>query len=620
MSYRNSEQCQQQLADIEAIDYFFAQQMSLELAPQRPELLFHLLLALQWALRQGHSCLPLSQVANKLFWDDREADKKGYLFPSQDRLADCLATISCAPDANKGVVYDAETGLLYIRRYWLFEGEVAAALQSKLQLSPLSGQQQARLTGLLPQLFPVASAASLAEPDWQQVAVANAMGRKLSIISGGPGTGKTYTVTRLLAALQAAHECQLQIQMAAPTGKAAQRLKESIADAKCDMLKQGIDAAIVEAIPEQAATLHRLLGYRPQSLDLKFNREQPLRCDLLLIDEVSMIDLPMMARVLRALPDDATLVLLGDAEQLPSVEVGRVMADLTCAEHPGYSPQAAAQINELCGQQVPTAINANYDHLTLLTQSRRFGGEIGVFAKEVIEADIDATTKRLMDRCVQQISFQHNDANQLSYINAAMVEEWLPLASAHYFLDIARASTLDEAFAALARFRVLVPTRVGDRGVEQLNVRIEQWLAQRNGRIKPEQHYAGRPVMVTQNSYSTGLFNGDVGLIWPMEDGRLAAWFEQEGLGYKRISLARLPQVETVYAMTIHKTQGSEFAHVALLLPEQESPLLTPELLYTGLTRAKQHLYVAGGQHIWRAALAQKSERYSGLAERMQDR
>lgn len=616
MIYTDSSVCQQQLNDIEAIDYFLAEQVIKELKQQEEPVFFHLLLALQWALRHGHSCLPLQKVADKTFWDDAENELRGFCFPPLEKIYESLKGIAIFAEDNAPVVLDNQA--LYLRRYWQYEVEVAAALARRMSLTQLKPTNISILKSIFNQLFiETLSNKSRLEIDWQQVSVANALARRLSIISGGPGTGKTYTVTRLLAALQAAHDGRLKILMAAPTGKAAQRLKESISKAKKDLLKLEIDENIVHAIPEEAITLHRLLGFRPNSLKLRHDKKHPLKCDVLLIDEVSMIDLPMMARVLRALPEDARLILLGDADQLPSVETGSVLADIVCHEHSGYEAEAATQIKAISGQIVPENNMSRYSHVTLLKQSRRFGGEIGAIAQEVIAAQAEQSWHRLKHQEQQFINFNHQDKSQLSYFSDTLFDGWLIQSCDHYFLKISRAETLYDAFSALSAFRILLPTRVGARGVEQLNKTIEQCLRRKNTAVFPGSNYKGRPIMVSRNSYDTHLFNGDVGLIWPDDNAKLVAWFEKEDGQYRQISLARLPAIETVYAMTIHKTQGSEFNHVAIVLPQQELSILSPELLYTGLTRAKEHLYIIGSESVWKSALSSRTWRYSGLRKRL---
>ncbi len=617
MIYPDSMKCQQKLDDIEAIDYFMARQISIELNKSDDSLLFHLLLALQWGLRQGHSCLPIKEVMKKTYWANSEQEIEGYSFPSLDKISACLATIAIAADDNMPVVFDDQA--LYLRRYWQFEVEIARILKTRMTLTAVSAQALSRAKAIFSHLFnePSSGESETDEPDWQKVSVANALGRRLSIISGGPGTGKTYTVTRLLITLQAVNNGALKILMAAPTGKAAQRLKESITEAKEDLSCRPIDRKVVDSIPEQAATLHRLLGFHPNSLRLNYNSSHPLNCDVLLIDEASMIDLPMMARVLRALPDEAILILLGDADQLPSVETGSVLSDIACHPHPGYKLDAVEQIKRISAQDVKKNKDSHYSHLTLLTKSRRFGGEIGAIAAEVINAQAQESWQRLLNNEQDKINFEHKEKGLISYLPDSLYEPWLSRACRHYFLKISTAQTLQQAFSALADFRILVPTRVGERGVEQLNRGIEYQLSLLNKLIRPGLNYIGRPIMVIQNSYSSHLFNGDVGLIWPDENDKLAAWFENEDGQYRKISLARLPSVETVYAMTIHKTQGSEFKRVAIVLPVQEYPLLSPELLYTGLTRAKEHLYIIGSEMVWKAALNKRTWRYSGLKNRL---
>lgn len=631
--YPNSDSCQQNLHTVEAIDYFFAQQMLVEFDCQHNDLLLHLFIALQWSLRQGHNCLPLQAIADQHCWHDQETAHQGYQFPSLSALQQCIQVLpisseNIASKYNAPVVFDYQA--LYLRRYWLFEQEVAQSLSRRISQFCLEQVDLARAEGMIRQLF--SDSTSIAgQVDWQQVAVANALGRRFTVLAGGPGTGKTFTVTRLLATLIASTTGAMQIKMAAPTGKAAQRLKESIAQAKLDLVAKGVEQNIIDAIPEQASTLHRLLGFRPQSTQLQYHRDNQLACDLLLVDEVSMIDMAMMARLLRALPDRCILVFLGDAQQLPSVESGRLMADLSCQPHPGYSPQTAQHMQKLTAQQVPVvdaAGAATYDHLTLLTKSFRFGGEIGALATEVIATQAKASWQRLqqhrsqllpaeMDHSTELVAI--DDPADMANITDSSMEQWLRRCCEHYYLPLLEAKTADQAFAALAQFRILLATRVGARGVEQVNRQIEYWLAAHQPKVIAGSHYGGRPIMVTQNSYSTGLFNGDVGIIWRQADGRLVALFEQQGQGLREVSLARLPQVEPVYAMTIHKTQGSEFAHVALILPQHPSDMISPELIYTGITRAKKRLYLAANQQVWQDGLKQRMTRYSNLSQRMQD-
>jgi len=249
-----------------------------------------------------------------------------------------------------------------------------------------------------------------------------------------------------------------------------------------------------------------------------------------------------------------------------------------------------------------------YDHLTLLQKSRRFDGEggIGILASQVIAGDAGASWGTLT-----------RGGEQVSLIDRKDFFGWLTELVRRYYLPVLQAETVESAFEALGRFRFLTATRVGPTGVEQLNEMIEGYLRTHDHIENTPGHYAGRPIMVTENHYGVGLFNGDVGLLWRNESGRLLAAFPQAEGGVRWVSPGRLPRVESVYAMTIHKTQGSEFDHVAMILPEQESPMLSRELLYTGITRASERFTVWSGCHVWQAAVKHRIERYSGLAERV---
>lgn len=618
MSYSSVEACQARLADVEAIDYFLARQLQRDCVSHcqnnpDDELFFHIVLALHWHLRQGHSLMPLSAIAGRPLFVDESANKNGYYFPEIPVLSDCLSGRRF--DDQAPLVWQDDG--LYLRRYWQFEQEVSADLRARCQSRPLSADEKARAQAMVQQCFPVGSSV-VGEPDWQKVAVANALGRRLSVIAGGPGTGKTYTVTRVLLALQAVAGGTLRIRMAAPTGKAAQRLNESIQQAKAQLRPALSQPEWVDSLPDNAMTLHRLLGYRPDQIEPRHHRGKPLLCDVLLIDEVSMIDLPMMARVLRALPDQATLILLGDAEQLPSVEVGAVMADLTPRKHPGYPSEVAGHIADICGEPVPENDQSAYEYLTILTKTWRFGGLIGQLANAVIRADAASSWSLLQANALDKHTAA--EAPELTYVDDRLFDAWLNDVCHRYIKPVLNAATLEDAFVALSAFRLLSPTRVGERGVEKLNARIEEILGRTRHAVRTGRFYAGRPIMVTENHYGVGLYNGDVGLVWPDSQGRLQAWFEDEQATYRQVSLARLPSVETVYAMTIHKTQGSEFAHAAIVLPNEPNPVLSPELLYTGITRAKKQVTMVGSQRIWFETLARQARRYSGLARSMLNR
>ena len=559
-------------AGLEAVDEFLAAHLCQSFASQC-SVMQHLIMALSKALRNGHSCLPLGDIAGQTYWsttDDKAAgaaSRPGYTFASFEVLMNSAQ--SHPINANHDAPLVLENTRLYLRRYWRYEQHVAKHLLKRMQGYQLSKEQQEAAHNLLAKLF---KAPNEGQIDWQAQAVKDALERQVSIISGGPGTGKTYTVARLLVALQAVNETSLTMVMAAPTGKAKQRLVESINSAKGQLLQQGIGKELINSIPHTAQTLHGLLGLRPNSHSAKYHSANPLPIDLLLVDEVSMVDLPMMARLLDALPEHCKLVLVGDAEQLPSVAAGSVLADIP-----------------------PTAIS-------YLHKSHRFDGQggIGLLAHDVMHNKAQASWHLLST---------HKD---LSLITEADFQTWLEQMCDQYFVPLLRAKTLDEAFVCLNQFRILAATRQGDMGVEGLNVQVERILSRRLSQVKWGQHYHGKPVMVTKNHHGLGLFNGDIGIVWAEATGQLNVYFLQSEQ-VRKVNVGLLQDLDTVYAMTIHKTQGSEFDHVALVVAPQAERLLSSQLLYTAITRAKMTCSIKVSEAVWCKAVGNKTQRWSGL-------
>jgi len=526
-------------------------------------------------------------------------------------------------DGDTPLVLDGDR--LYLRRYWRFERAVIAAVSGRLARPPAAPASAVRC--VLDRLFEPSDGI-----DWQKLACALAARGAFSVITGGPGTGKTTTVVRLLAALQSlALEADparpLRIRLAAPTGKAAARLNVSIGSA-LEALE--LAAPVRAAIPTAVTTLHRLLGARPDARAFRHDADTPLALDVLVIDEASMVDLEMMAAVLAALPPQARLVLLGDRDQLASVEAGAVLGVLAArAREAHYTPETAAWLAEASGQTVPDAmVNAAGTPLdqavVMLRVSRRFdaGSGIGRLAEAVNAGDSAAVRAEL--------AAGHAD---LAYVTGAGAEaalraavrdgtrDWLKLATTPVEGDDAAA---DEAarrvLAGHAGFQVLCALRRGDWGVEGLNRRIARWLAADGLIDTGHEWYAGRPVLVTHNDYGLGLMNGDIGVTLARReaDGTLRprVAFVEAGTGRVRWVLpSRLRAVETVFAMTVHKSQGSEFGTVALALPETISPILTRELLYTGITRARARLalFNPGGERVLDAAVTRRVLRASGL-------
>lgn len=471
--------------------------------------------------------------------------------------------------------------------------------------------------------------------NWQKVAAAIALTRRFAVISGGPGTGKTTTVTKLLAALMLQAQQQGQtplIKLVAPTGKAAARLTESIGQA---VAKLAIDPHLKARIPTESSTLHRLLGAIPHSAEFRHHSKNPLHLDILVVDEASMVDLPMMSKLVEALPAQAQLILLGDKDQLASVEAGAVLGDICSFISQGYSAPQRQLLAELTGFTSLTAYptraltNPLADSLCMLQKSYRFDARsgIGQLAKAINRGDV-AQLNQVWQQGFTDIEHFPISSKDYRHLLQTLVSAYTG------YLQRMKNSVKDElgqpesmehkAQAVLKEFgrcRLLCAVREGDFGVQGLNLRIERALAARKQiKYQDEQWYAGRPVMVSQNDHSLGVYNGDIGICLPDEgdpERRLKVYFELPDGRIKAVLPSRVPAHETAYAMTIHKSQGSEFDFTLLILPPEFSPIMTRELIYTGVTRAKQRLALYADMAVLKRAITVKTERASGLVKRL---
>ena len=524
-------------------------------------------------------------------------------------------------DYGEPLVFDGER--LYLRRYWRDETLVAASIRERAaQSRPVD---QAAVREWLDLLF--ASQRASEKPDWQKLACAVALRGSVAIITGGPGTGKTYTVARLLALLFAVAPgaAQQRIALAAPTGKAAARLKQSIDKALAELAERvGADLPLAELLERMgpARTLHSLLGARPDSRAFAHHAGNPLEVDVLIVDEASMVHLEMMASLLDALPDGATLVLLGDKDQLASVEAGAVLGDLCHdAQSGGYSRETADYVLGASGEELPPAFlggaGALAQQTVMLRHSRRFGGPIGQLALAVNAGD--AARAEAVLRARDPAVRWYENARQSEVVE-------LGLDGYYPYLDLLKAGPESDSTTGhedwvrqvlqhFEGFRILCAVREGEWGVGGLNLAIEGSLESAGLLRRGGEWYAGRPVMVTRNDYGTRVFNGDIGLTLPdpARPGSLRVYF-LEGDKVRSVLATRLRHVETAYAMTVHKSQGSEFRHTVLVLPEDRNAILTRELVYTGITRASgQFTLVSPAGPVLAEAIARRTHRTSGL-------
>ncbi len=545
------------------------------------------------AVGNGHICLPLESVASKAVFETISP----YKTPDAGKLRQILLQWPSVgqPGENKPLILDPENRL-YLARYFNYQQIISHDLLQRNRGVETVDKLKAK--ALLERLFP-----ATATVDWQKVATTLALFKRLVIISGGPGTGKTHTVARILALLGNLGP-PLRIGLAAPTGKAANRLYESICQAKEKLAEE-----LRQAIPENPQTLHRMLGVRPDSVDFRYNKTNPLPLDLLVLDEASMIDVPMMAKLLEALPETARLIILGDRDQLASVEAGSLFADL-----------CGATASFHCSEELYGILKHYDDHLKIsagpplpfgdsvirLQKSYRFekNSSIGELSRAVNDGNSSRMEKLLG---AKQPDFTFVPLTNLD------LRHWFAKTFLHYYQEINSSDNAASALGKFNRFRILCALRKGPYGIKAMNQMVELMLVEQGSIAINARWYKGQPVMIRTNHYGLQLFNGDTGIIWPDQDNMLLAWFFRGDGTVFPVAPSRLPSHETAYAVTIHKSQGSEFDEVLLLLPPEEHQIVTKELIYTGITRAKEKLTLLGESPTLQDSIQKKTARHSGL-------
>ncbi len=563
-------------------------------------------------VRLGSVCVELSEVRRTATADtDEPIDLDALPWPDP---AGWFAACESSPLVAVGVTGPPDRplrlvdGLLYLDRYWRQEEQVRAELDARAARTPPYADES-RLSEALGRVFPGDA------PDHQRLAAAACATGWLTVVAGGPGTGKTTTVARLLAVLDAVLDPPPRVALAAPTGKAAARLQQAVAEETARLLAGGLPAPG----PLTASTLHRLLGWRPGSHSrFRHDRGNRLPYDVVVVDETSMVSLTLMARLVEAVRPDARLVLVGDPDQLASVEAGAVLGDLV-ARPSRPSPDARAdRVAALLPADVRPATEVAAElrnDVVRLRTTYRFGGTIGALAEAIRTGRADDVLAALRggDPAVEFLELASLDARAplgLERLRADVEIAGRALAAA------ARAGDVAVALDALETHRLLCAHRRGPYGVTRWSLEVERWLATAiDGHADAGEWYVGRPLLVTANDYELKLYNGDTGVI--VEGGSrgpLAAF--RQGRETLLLSPGRLAAVQTVYAMTVHRGQGSQFRRVSVLLPPADSPLLTRELLYTAVTRAREFVRVIGSEDAVHAAVERPIVRASGLRRR----
>ncbi|MFI4889365.1 MAG: exodeoxyribonuclease V subunit alpha [Steroidobacterales bacterium] len=566
---------------------------------------------LSLATSDGHVCVSLAELPMQAPSDVASLRRR--------LLSSGLVGTPDAPGALPMILDGDER--LYLHRY--FDDERRLALRLRRAATQAGAPLGAATRERLDQLF-AANAVRLAGGiDWQKIAAVLALRNRLTIISGGPGTGKTTTVVNLLACLLTQHP-ELRIALAAPTGKARARLLEAIQQ-HADRLPAGLRALL----PRAAFTIHRLLGARPDNV-FEHHAGNPLAIDALVVDEASMLDLALATRLFEAVPDHAHIILLGDKDQLAAVESGAVFAEL-CVD-PHLSEAARREIGAICGvdpQRInpPPAQVSGFlpDAVVWFRDNFRFasGSGIGRLAADISAGRTDAVLEWLRRGAEPGVTWLEDGARTLGLPALASLS-----AGFEPYLAAVRGDVTDRAAiaAALGAFRVLCAVRDGARGVTALNERIGAHtrkslrdLAQSYDCDPHSAWYPGRAVLVTRNDYVLNLMNGDVGITLPDQGHGLRVFFADGDGGFRAIAPARMPPHETAFATTVHKAQGSEFGAVMLVLPDKPGPVMTRELLYTAVTRARARVTLCAGDAVLRAAIDAPTRRYSGLLARLRE-
>ncbi len=529
----------------------------------------------------GNVCLELSEFSSKEIMFKNGEEKAVRKMPEIDYWISVLqqSQVVGVAGEEKPLLLDKSHQRLYLFRYWQYEQQLMQSIIKMIKMHPFDIDEVLLEIGLK-RLF------KDGETDKAPIqAVKTALKNQFCIITGGPGTGKTTTVTKILALLLE-QNIQLKIALTAPTGKAAARLKESVLSGK-ERIKEHISSRIYEQLKEKTHTIHRLLGSRKNSIYFKHNETNPLDIDCLVVDEASMVDLALMSKLVSALPKHTRLILLGDRNQLSSVEAGAVFGDL-CSEN-------ADQLK---------------NNIVHLTKSHRFNAEegIGKISHLVLDEKGTSSYETLISGNSNQISWKElPDALSLKqFIQQNIIQE-----IKEYLLF----QTIDDAFKKFKSFIILTALKRRIFGSDNINRLIEELLVE-SGSIPPDNEwYHGKPILITRNDYSMMLFNGDLGIChMDHDDNKVRVYFESDN-GYRKISPSRLPNYESVYAMTIHKSQGSEFEKVLLVLPDKDTEILSKELIYTGITRTKRELEIWGKKDVFIKAVQRSVKRSSGLID-----
>jgi len=567
------------------------------------------------ATSEGHVCVMLSEIAHSS--NQHVSDRRQLLLASG---------VVGTPESTGAMplILDSDDRI-YLHRYFDYERRLASRLmaaKSGIEIADVGSMKT-----LLDALFE--SKPSSLDPDWQKIAAALALQQRLTIISGGPGTGKTATVVKLLACLLTQNQ-DCRIALTAPTGKAAARMQEALrlrATSLSSELPNELLNALQSRLPTESSTIHRLLGVTPEAGKFRHHAGNPLAIDALIVDEASMLDVALAANLFDAVPHHARIILLGDKDQLSAVEAGAVFSELSA--DPSLSALCIDELSALTGiaaecitPPAPRKPTELHDSVIWFSDNYRFATDsgIGKLATHINSGESEITLEWLRSANDPAISWIEDGDR----VPAALTLERAQQGYADYLQAVSsNAENQRAVFDAFERFRILCAVREGSRGVNEINRQISKYfrqgLSHPNDGNEQSNWYPGRPVVVSRNDYVLQLFNGDIGITLPDDSNELMVFFPDSQNGYRAIAPIRLPEHETAFAMTVHKSQGSEFDSILLLLPANPSKVVSRELLYTAITRSRSQATIAGNEEVLKQAIESPTQRISGLIRRVQE-